>query len=158
MLSFAVALNGTSVCRAGVGKAGVLSTTVTWVGRSPKAERPGGRTKKGVTELRVGGLYTTKGDQVFVEWLTRALAPGDEVTLRVLEADVVDPPSSKTVQRRDWIERQEEAYYEMMKKKYEPAVSKQTTGKGRRHSPKNARSNQMQRTKSAMAQRRGPRR
>jgi hypothetical protein len=158
MLSFDVRLNGTSLCRAGVGKAGVLTATVSWVGGSPEAARPGGRTEQGETELDVGGLVTANGDHIFLKWLTRALAPGDEVKLRVVEADVVDPPASKVVEKRNWVEKQEKAYYEKMKRKYERSAQKHPSAAGKRQGPRKRSNNQMQRTRSAAAKRRGPRR
>ena len=150
MLAFDVSLNGGSLCRAGVGKAGVLTATMSWVGGCPRAERPGGRTEQGETEFRVGGLVSANGDDVSLEWLTRVLVPGDEVMLRVVEVDTADPAPSKVVYEHDWLEKHERAAYRRMKRKYE--------GVARKRAPAAKRSNQMQRTRSASARRRGPRR
>jgi hypothetical protein len=158
MLCFEVMVNGTSLCRAGIGASGVLSATVSWVGGSPQAERAGGRTKEGETELRVGGLYSTEREQVFPEWVARVLAPGDEVVLRVVEADSVDPPSSQAAQSHDWLRKHEKAYYERMKRKYERNPKKKRAEASDRRQGRTARSKQSQRARPAKGKRRGPRR
>jgi hypothetical protein len=121
MITFEVAMNRQRVCRAGVGKAGVLSAIVTWVGGSPRAPRRGGRTRKGESWLNVGGLrHPRRGIHNHVTWANRVLAPGDEITIRVLEARRVDRPRSSRIRRAPNVEMQQRAQYRALKAKFEP--------------------------------------
>ncbi len=90
------------------------------------------RSTSGETELQVGGLYHPKpGHDAFPEWVSRKLTPGDEVLIRVLHADAVDVPRREKVHTREWIEKQERAYYNRMKKKSERQEAK-SNGPGKR--------------------------
>jgi len=120
MLCFDVMVNGKRLCRAGVKRAGVLSAIVSWVGGSPNAATKRGRTRRGETELRVGGLYHVgRTRHVFPHWVSRRLMPGDEVTVRIVKAKGFDRPQRENVETRQWVEEQERAYYEKMRRKYE---------------------------------------
>jgi hypothetical protein len=85
MISFQVAINGKLLCTAGVDDDGVISTIVSWGGRR-------GRDRANA-DLQVGGL--TKG--VHLRWVDGfdRLAVGDVVTVRVIDAESVDPPIEK---------------------------------------------------------------
>ena len=92
MLAFDVAVNGTRHCLAGVGTRGILSAFVTYYRVPPDDDLPDlGR----AVHLHVSG---TRGDGTRVQWPrgsaadpTVRLAPGDVVTIRVVEADAADP-------------------------------------------------------------------
>jgi hypothetical protein len=120
MLCFDVMVNGKRLCRAGVKRAGVLSAIVSWVGGRPNAASKGGRTRRGETKLEVGGLYHVgRTRDVFPDWVSRRLMPGDEVTIRIVKAEGFDRPQREKVQTREWVEEEERAYYERMRRKYE---------------------------------------
>ena len=93
MICFDVYVNGSRICRAGIGAAGVLTTIVNWVGGSPKSRRKSGRTAEGDLRLSVGGLYQTDREtDVYPQWADLHLHPGDHVEIRVVEADDPDKP------------------------------------------------------------------
>jgi len=89
MLAFEVSLNGDKLCLAGIGNHGVLSSIVSWVAR------PG---ETGDLFLSVGGLFSPT--EQHVDWVrTRYLSAGDEIRVRIVEADCVDKPSEKLATR-----------------------------------------------------------
>jgi len=99
MISFDVALNGSRVCRAGVGSRGVLHACAAWV--NPGRGQAGPRTSRKVSlRLDVGGM-TFRGSDDFehMTWRGRRLRPGDEVTIRVVDAVSVDRASSRKRER-----------------------------------------------------------
>jgi len=87
MIAFRVSVNGTKVCTAGVGPAGVLTIIITRVAGSPEALLGDG-------DVRTYGLASDR--QEFFVWPSRALRVGDEIGIEVLEADTVDPPWKRT--------------------------------------------------------------
>jgi hypothetical protein len=64
-----------------------------WVLREPKSRRG----KRQELNLGVGGLVSRSDE--FLEWLQRDLQPGDEVTIRIIEAAKVDKPKKRRRQR-----------------------------------------------------------
>ena len=85
MIAFVVSLNGQRVCTIGIGDSGVLSAHVNWVGRPGEA---------GDLFLGIGGL-DTRTDQ-HIRWPDLPeLEVGDTVTIQVIEADTVDPPTER---------------------------------------------------------------
>ena len=92
MIAFEVYINGKKRCTAGIAGPCVLTAALTWVLRNP-VER---RLRRRELNLGVGGLVS-RSDQ-FLDWLQRDLRPGDEVTVRIVEASTVDKPK----RRRRW--------------------------------------------------------
>ena len=104
MIGFEVVLNGTRICTAAAGDDGVLTAIVTSVG------------KRNELELKIGGLVK----DAHLDWpVPKNLAVGDEITVRVVQTDRPDPPT--TTQRDDTalVEEGERRYYERLKRKYE---------------------------------------
>src|SRR5260370_1898471 len=87
MRAFEISLNGKRLCLAGVGKDGVLSTTITHVPFRKRRE----------TRLYVGGIVLPQDEHVF--WKQSILHLGDELQLKVVEKDTVDVPRERV--RRD---------------------------------------------------------
>ena len=87
MRAFEISLNGKRLCLAGVGKDGVLSTTITHVPFRKRRE----------TRLYVGGIVLPQDEHVF--WKQSILHLGDEVRLKVVEKEKVDVPRERV--RRD---------------------------------------------------------
>ena len=90
MICFEVWVNGEKICLAGVGETGVLSSIVSWGGKQGwPPEKP---------NLRVGGLVNKE----HVRWTEKEhiLEVGDEVTLKVVEADTAEEPIHKYPQER----------------------------------------------------------
>lgn len=91
MLCFEVSVNGKLLCRAGVGDAGVLTAMLTWAQISPEFRKAQGvEWEPSEPFLRVGGL----SDNHHIDWLNDrfVIQVGDEITVKVVEADTVDLP------------------------------------------------------------------
>jgi hypothetical protein len=86
MKAFEVYLNGRHLLTAGIGEDGVLTTIVNWVGGTPP--RPVSR-----FDFSVGGLDSTTGEHV--RWSVPSVGVGDEVTVKVVDADQVSPVESR---------------------------------------------------------------
>jgi hypothetical protein len=123
MIAFEVSLNGKKVCVAGVGHLGVLTTMLSWVrreGRNTETREP-----ENVDEeltLNVGGLISSKNEHV--RWTENELTVGDEVRVRVMNLESVDPPCDrKTEDPAEVIKRQQE-YVEQMAKRFGWTIQK----------------------------------
>lgn len=89
MRAFKIYLNGKNLCLAGIGSDGVMSMIVNWVG--------GGRGPADLF-LEVGGLDSPT--QEHVSWVRqKALQIGDEIRVKIVDAEAVDAPSERY--RRD---------------------------------------------------------
>ena len=95
MIAFEIYINGKKKCTAGIAGPTALTAALTWISREP-AERGRGRPSKELN-LGVGGMGKRKGE--FFEWLQRDLQPGDEVTIRIIEAVKVDKPEKRRLAR-----------------------------------------------------------
>jgi hypothetical protein len=89
MKAFTVLVNGRKVATIGIGASGLLSALVHWAaGRPPSIG--------GEFFMMLGGLDNTAGPHgEHVRWPAPPLALGDEVTIRLVEVEQVDPPSSR---------------------------------------------------------------
>ncbi len=81
MIALEVSRNGKRLCVAGIGDNGVVCAIVDWMGRPGRPGHP---------QLKVGGLYSDT--RFHANWVRRAFKVGDEITIRVVEVDEVDPP------------------------------------------------------------------
>ena len=81
MRGMEVHLNGNKLCTAGIGTDGVLTTTLNVVSREGEYHM----------EMRVGGLENNE----FLNWSTNGLRVGDEITVRIIETDSIDPPAER---------------------------------------------------------------
>jgi hypothetical protein len=91
-----VFLNDRKLCRAGVGKDGVLDAIVSWVKLTGAAEKTARRLKQPVEEARlhVGGLRK----DVHRTWSARRLEIGDRVAVILTRASMFDPPAREQPQ------------------------------------------------------------
>ena len=90
MICFEVWVNGEKICLAGVGDSGVLDSIVGWGGRQGRQLiKP---------NLHVGGLVNDE----HVRWTEKdhTLEVGDEVTIKIVEADAADEPVRKEPRKR----------------------------------------------------------
>jgi hypothetical protein len=86
MLAFEVFVNRKKVCTSGIGNYGVMSSILSMVKKRGRRRR---------LWLEVGGLLTdgANGGESHVRWLgQKRISIGDEIKIKVLEADEVDPP------------------------------------------------------------------
>ena len=143
MLCFEVYINGERRCRAGVGAAGVLSTIVSWVGKEPQSPRKRGRTVRGEADIHVGGLYSPEpGVNVYPRWLQEPLKLGDEISVRIVNADTCDQPYDVHSSSKEESEKREREYYEQLKRRFgdhqpvEPRREPETAAPTRRRKAK----------------------
>jgi len=86
MRAFDVQVNGRKLCLAGVGTDGAFAAIIDHVIR-------GGRNQ---IHIRVGGLRGVQdGPDEHVEWASRNLRTGDEITFGIVETDSVDRPKNR---------------------------------------------------------------
>lgn len=83
MRAFEVYLNGERLCLAGIGDDGVLNAMVDCIAKPPD---------QGL-ELTVGGLISATREHV--EWTNRHIAVGDQILVKIVDADRVDQPSKR---------------------------------------------------------------
>lgn len=83
MKAFRVEVNGVPCRTAGIGPCGVLHVILGWVRRQ-------GEPADGEFELDIAGLDIPR--QEHVRWAAPAIGLGDEITVRVVETDDIDPP------------------------------------------------------------------
>ena len=104
MLAFRVQLNAQQPVVGGADDLGVLTTTITAVGKLGSTSRPRRAIEDFDIHLRLGGL-TSRGpgiqDDHLVWFEDYDLKPGDKVSLEVIEAAAADPvQSGKPAQQR----------------------------------------------------------
>lgn len=80
MLAFEVLVNGKRLCIAGTGTSKVISTTVSWARRSADT-----------INFHVGGIVADESNEHFA-WTTPPIGIGDEITIRLVDADSWDNP------------------------------------------------------------------
>ncbi len=123
MIAFDVFLNGNKVCRAGVRDLGVLTTVLTWVrreGRNTETREPGIIEEE--LTLNVGGLISSKNEHV--RWSDDKLAVGDEVRVRVINLESVDPPRDRRTEDPAEDLKRQEKYVEQMAKRFGWTIQK----------------------------------
>lgn len=117
MRVFDVFVNDETVCRAGVGRDGVLDAIVSWVKLTGAAAREARRLRTPVeeTRLHVGGL----SNETHQRWVQRRLTTGDRVTVAVASSSTADAPSHRHKRNDRQDEDRERRYFLELKKKYE---------------------------------------
>ena len=118
MICFDVSLNGTRLCRAGIGERGVMTAITSFTRRDEST--PDGSPNDGEIECSVGGLVTEDGTYSHRRWVEKKLVVGDELALAVVESDKPDAPDSIQREEAEWREQREYEYYLRLKEKYEP--------------------------------------
>jgi hypothetical protein len=88
MLAFEVFVNGTRICTAGVGEYCVMSSILSLLKK---------RRRRREMWLEVGGIPAdgADGDRLYVGWIKTPVSTGDEIRIKVIEKDEVDPPKYK---------------------------------------------------------------
>jgi len=119
MICFEIHRNGARLCLAGLGEGGALHAILGMVDRT----RDDGATYRDLT-FDVGGLHEPEpGVQAFVDWVKLCdLAVGDEITLRIVEAQEADPPAKTRRTTEEEVEAAQRQYYESMKAKFDGAT------------------------------------
>ncbi len=117
MTVFDVYVNERKLCRAGVGREGVLDAIVSWVRLSGPAATTARRLKRPVeeTRLHVGGLR----EDTHRAWSDRNLEVGDRVSIVVGRAKTCDPPAREERRDLERMERLERSHYRRLKRRFE---------------------------------------
>jgi hypothetical protein len=117
MRVFDVFVNDQKLCRAGVGRDGVLDTIVSWVKLTGQAAAEARRRNAPIEELRlhVGGLNRNTHHR----WAQRALRVGDRISVTVGSGRSPDKPAYSKVDDPRVREERERQYYERLKQKFE---------------------------------------
>lgn len=113
MLAFEIYINGRKRCTAGIRGPCVLTAVLSWILRE-RASR--GRKRKEL-HLGVGGLVSHSDE--FLQWWQRDVRPGDEVSIRIIEATKVDKP------RKTWRKRATPAQIKQRKQAYVRRLAKE---------------------------------
>lgn len=92
MKSFGVPVNGRRICTAGIGPNGVLSAILSWAAGGSR------QTVQGRLTLHVAGLDSRADEHA--DWAVPEVAVGDEITIRISEAENVDPEARR--RRAEW--------------------------------------------------------
>ena len=122
MVALEVFVNGQSVCTAGVGEYGVLTSMVTWVRRDAAMRTaPPGSPPVPEEELTasVSGLTSDpSGASVHLKWFDQPLHVGSEVRIRVVEVLEGSPPTHREREKPSFVDRRKREYYEHLKREY----------------------------------------
>jgi len=87
MIAFVVSVNGERVCSVGLTSKNTRSVDVSWIGNAEEE-----------VFLHVGGM----DEDEHVNWSVPQLKVGDEVTIKIAESGITDPPSRRrTVEEID---------------------------------------------------------
>ena len=123
MIAFEVSLNTRKVCVAGVGDLGVLSTILSWVRREGRNTETGdpGKTEEELT-LNVSGLRSSKSEHV--RWAENELKVGDEVCVRIVDLESVDPPHHRKANDPEEDTKRQQRYVEQMAKQFGWTIQK----------------------------------
>ena len=103
MIALEVKLNGKRVCIAGADDLGVLTTSVSAVGKLGKKSVPYRPDEKADIHFHVGGLTSRRNTEKDVHLKWKSVAPlkiGDIIQVRILETEKVDRAKSRTKAKR----------------------------------------------------------
>jgi hypothetical protein len=81
MKALEVYVNGRHIATAGIGDDGVVATGISWVGGA--SPRPA----SGRFDFHLGGVDGRTGEHV--EWAVPSVGVGDEISIKIIEADQV---------------------------------------------------------------------
>jgi hypothetical protein len=121
MIAFEVKVNGKKTCTAGVVDAGVLSLMLTSVRRrvrgTGKATRHNPADHESGPRLHVGGLDSSDPTHPkHVTWLTSRLRVGDEVSVRIRRAKLVDAAKPSEVHLSESVQKKHRVFLSAMKR------------------------------------------
>jgi hypothetical protein len=122
MLAFEISIDGRKMCTMALTDLDVATVTTTWVRRpapDPVSGDPSTASPESELKLDVGGLQRdADGASVHLRWLHQALAPGQRITLAIVETDDGDPPRSREREDPASADRRKRQYYERLKREY----------------------------------------
>ena len=93
MLAFVVNINGKRICTAGLGDIGLLLGIIRWCKRPDDTEE--------VADLEICGQILPTDEHVV--WCDVPIHRGDEISIKIMDADFVDKPA-KLVNLKDIVD------------------------------------------------------
>ena len=114
MICFEVIINGEKICTAGTDERGHIFAMFSYVRRVIEEKM---NEESNEPRLTVGGHNVG----VASEWTSGVLEIGDEVTIKIVEADKFDAPVREFPDDPEELERRKREYYEQLKREYEGA-------------------------------------
>jgi hypothetical protein len=114
MICFEVIINGEKICTAGTDERGGLFAVFSYVRRVAEED---------INDESNEPRFNLSGYNVGVhsEWTSGILEIGDEVTIRIVEANEFDPPVGEYRDDLEEQERRKREYYEQLKREFEGA-------------------------------------
>ena len=110
MIALVVSVNGQQVGTIGVGDSGVVSAHVSWSGHSGEP---------GNLDLGIGGLDSRTDEHI--RWpQPPEIKVGDTITIQVIEADTVDPPTDRKTPAQ--LRQEEEEFLTEMEREHQDRV------------------------------------
>lgn len=123
MICFEVHINGKKACTAGIeSEYGVLTSILTWVKRDlskfPLEVRD--TIQKEELNLNLAGhISHGENDNENLDWIRQSVSIGDEITIKIIEADNYDKPHKRRRSDPDFVEKQKRNYFNRLKKEDE---------------------------------------
>ncbi len=116
MIAFEAFVNGRKLCRAGVGDDGVtLCACLAWIADvEAHAGNRGPRGRRGTPFLLLEG----RAADSYKAWPQVELAIGDQIRLKIVETDHVDPPADERLDSDSDREEWERRLYRRLRRKY----------------------------------------
>ena len=113
-----VYVNDRKLCRAGVGRDGVLTAIINWVKLTGAAtgSMHGPMLPGQEARLHVGGLHK----DTHLSWIDRTLEVGDRISVLLAKSGAADPPERRKRRDPKQEKRMQRAYYLRLKKQFEP--------------------------------------
>jgi hypothetical protein len=126
MIAFKLSVNGEYICTAGVRAFGVLSATITWVGRKPENGR-GDKTIEEELTADLGGLDSESKEHL--KWWSQRLRVGDRLSIEVVETKRADKPKGRYRDDPKVVERAKRRYFERLKKELAASSKERASNK-----------------------------
>lgn len=112
MICFDVYVNGEKLCRAGKDDLRVMTCILSW-GKTGRDDED--------LALSVGGLAVLEsGGNAHSRWPELSnFRIGDEISIRIVDADDPDEPADETIETPEWIQEQKRKYFESVRAEFE---------------------------------------
>lgn len=126
MIGFEIALNGKKIFLAGAAcEYGVLSAILTWVRRDMRRHPEKKNHEASEEELRLdvsGAINHAPDDDENLKGFGGQLSLGDEISIKIIETDQTDEPSTRSRRDPELVRKAKRSYYLSLKREFEGDV------------------------------------